>query len=70
MILGRLGCGTLSRTANTAVNLQATAIWLLGIAVFHGTARWLPFLGSALPALLVTWLLAYASRERNDKAQA
>lgn len=70
VILGRLGCGTLPRTANTGVNMQAAVIWLLGIAVFHGTARWSPALGSALPALLVTWLLAYASRERSDKAQA
>ena len=64
VILGRLGSGTGERPGASAVDWPAALIWLLGIAVFHGLARFSPQWGSALPALLVTWLAASATRSR------
>lgn len=64
VILGRMGCGTAQTTATRAVDVRAALIWLLGIAVFHGTARLAPQWGSALPALLLTWIAAFATRAR------
>ena len=64
VILGRLGCSSGARARTSGIDLPAALIWLLGIAVFHGLARFAPQLGSALPALFVTWLAAYATRQR------
>lgn len=64
VILGRLGGGAGKRPDAPSVDLRAALIWLLGIAVFHGLARFAPQWGSALPALLVTWLAASATRPR------
>ena len=64
VILGRLGYGAPTRTDTPAVHWPTALIWLLGIAVFHGLALWAPQLGSALPALALTWLLAFLTRPR------
>ena len=64
VILGRLGCGTPAGLGSQAVHWSTAFIWLLGIAVFHGVARFAPQLGSALPALALTWLLAFLTRPR------
>ena len=64
VILGRLGCSSDARARTSGIDLPAALIWLLGIAVFHGLALFAPQLGSALPALFVTWLAAYATRQR------
>lgn len=64
VILGRLGCGQTAAPGERHLDLKAALIWLLGIAVFHGVARFAPQLGSALPALFITWLAALATRAR------
>ena len=67
VILGRLGCAWAgaSETSHTPtrVNTSAALIWVLGIAVFHACAQWMPQYGSALPSLLVTFVLAWATRQ-------
>ncbi|MEY4362862.1 MAG: hypothetical protein RLZZ24_214 [Pseudomonadota bacterium] len=67
VILGRLGCARAgaSETSHTPtrVNISAALIWVLGIAVFHACAQWMPQYGSALPSLLVTFVLAWATRQ-------
>jgi nucleobase:cation symporter-1, NCS1 family len=64
VILGRLGGGAATPGKQRKVDLQAALIWCLGIAVFQGVGRFAPQWGSALPALLVTWLAALATRPR------
>ncbi len=44
-----------------AVDWSAAAIWLSGIACFHGLAQWAPGWGSALPTLALTFALAWAT---------
>ena len=64
VILGRLNGRAAPLAGSQGIERQAVLIWLLGIAVFHGIARFAPQLGSALPALLMTWLAALATRQR------
>ena len=67
VILGRLAFG-----ANAASALQAAGkahaapivIWLAGIAFYHLLPKFAPVLGSALPTLAVSFVLAYATRPR------
>ena len=60
VMLGRLGLGQASMAATErVVDTRAAAIWLLGIATFHACAQWAPQWGSALPALLVSFLLGW-----------
>lgn len=40
------------------------AIWIAGIATYHACARYAPALGAALPALALTFGLAWATRPR------
>ena len=40
-----------------AIHYGATAAWLAGLAVYHAAAFWLPEAGSALPSLLVAFIL-------------
>jgi purine-cytosine permease-like protein len=67
VILGRLAFGTdapaLLATARK-VNAVPVAIWLLGIAVYHLAPKVLPGAGSALPALVFSFVLAFATRPR------
>ncbi|MFN9473263.1 MAG: allantoin permease, partial [Acidovorax sp.] len=67
VILGRLAFGTnapalLQRAPQ--VNWLPVAIWLVGIAVYHVAPRVLPGAGSALPALVFSFVLAWATRPK------
>lgn len=62
VILGRMGNGMSVAPSLRTVDFSAAAIWLVGIATYHACARWAPQLGSALPTLAVTLLLAWFSR--------
>ena len=68
VILGRLAFGTdaaalLARAPR--VNVLCVALWLGGVAVYHLAPRLLPGAGSALPALAVTFALAWLTRPRS-----
>lgn len=64
VILGRLGTGEAPASAGTRrVDLGAALIWIAGIAVYHGCAKWAPQLGSALPTLAFTFVLAWFTRQ-------
>ncbi|MBY0409010.1 MAG: cytosine permease [Burkholderiaceae bacterium] len=68
VILGRLAFG-----ADTAGALQRAsqahiapiAIWLVGIAFYHLLPKVAPALGSALPTLALSFLVAWATRQRS-----
>ncbi|WP_295551619.1 cytosine permease [uncultured Pseudacidovorax sp.] len=62
VILGRLGGGGVPLPAGRKVDLSAALLWIGGIAVYHGCAAWAPQWGSALPALLLTFVLARLTR--------
>ena len=67
VILGRLAFGTnapalLQRAPQ--VNWLPVAIWLVGIAVYHVAPLVLPGAGSALPALVFSFALAWATRPK------
>ena len=63
VILGRLGTGGVPAAVGARrVDLAAAAIWIAGVAVYHVCARWAPQFGSALPALAVTFALAWITR--------
>jgi putative hydroxymethylpyrimidine transporter CytX len=66
VILGRLGSGTVvpSVSART-VDWSAAALWLTGIAFYHLLKQYAPDLGSALPTLALTFVLAALSRPRS-----
>jgi putative hydroxymethylpyrimidine transporter CytX len=71
VILGRLGWGQhgnnpISRT----IDGYAVVIWLFGIAIFHGLATWAPEMGSALPSLTFTFVLASFTRHSDRGACA
>lgn len=64
VILGRLGGrdDVAALVGRAKVNGSAVGIWLLGVTVFHLSAQFTPQFGSALPALAVTFVLAWLSR--------
>ena len=62
VILGREGLAPTGEPVRGAVNYAAAAIWLAGIALFHGLMAAAPQWGASLPTLLVTALLARAAR--------
>jgi len=64
VILGRLGGrdDVASLVGVTRVNRGAVVIWLLGVAMFHLLPQVSTQLGSALPTLAITFLLARLSR--------
>ena len=65
VILGRLGfAATGAATAEVKVDYVAAGIWLLGIALFQTLANLAPQWGATLPTLLLTGVLAVASRRR------
>lgn len=65
VILGRLSWGGYQPgDAQAAVHLLPLALWLGGIALYHGLAAWAPQAGSALPTLALTFVLAFATRSR------
>jgi putative hydroxymethylpyrimidine transporter CytX len=67
VILGRLAFGapTAQLLADArSTNVLPVALWIAGIAVYHGCRLYAPALGAALPALAFTFLLAYATRPK------
>jgi NCS1 family nucleobase:cation symporter-1 len=69
VILGRLGLGA-AAFSDKKVDVTAAVLWLVGVAVFHGAATWIPQYGSALPTLLVTFTLAWLTRPTNETTSA
>jgi len=66
VILGRLGWGrVVFATGNRRVDPVAALLWLAGIGVYHSLANWAPDLGSALPTLALTFILAALTRPRS-----
>lgn len=65
VVLGRLSFGTdavaLLARARRAEAVPI-AIWIAGIATYHACSRFAPALGAALPALALTFALAWATR--------
>ncbi|MDQ7973205.1 MAG: cytosine permease [Rhodocyclaceae bacterium] len=64
VILGRLGGGGDGVPAARRVAPAAAALWIGGIALYHGLAAWAPQAGSALPTLAATFVLARLTRAR------
>ena len=63
VILGRLSLGDARVTRlKKTVDIPAAAIWIAGIFVYHAIAKWAPQLGSALPTLIFSVVLAWVSR--------
>ncbi|HMN80323.1 MAG TPA: cytosine permease [Burkholderiaceae bacterium] len=64
VILGRLGGrrDVASLVGRRRIEPTAVAIWLLGIACFHGLPSIAPALGASLPTLALTFALARMSR--------
>jgi NCS1 family nucleobase:cation symporter-1 len=64
VILGRWRA--VMQTSDDAITPQiepvAAVLWLIGVVVFHATSTWAPQYGSALPSLLVTFILARLTR--------
>ena len=52
------------------VGRSAVAIWIVGVVLYHLLARLAPQWGAALPTLVVTATLAWATRGRLDDAGA
>lgn len=71
-ILGRQSLrATDSAGASNGIHAAPALIWILGIACYHALAQWAPQYGSALPTLLLTFLLGAASaRTRHAMARA
>jgi putative hydroxymethylpyrimidine transporter CytX len=68
VILGRLafGANTLALLQRAPrVNWLPVGIWLLGIAVYHLAPRLVAEAGSALPALFLSFALAWATRPKH-----
>ena len=64
VILGRWRA--VMQTSDDAITPQiepvAAVLWLIGVVVFHAASTWAPQYGSALPSLLVTFILARLTR--------
>ena len=64
VILGRQGfVKSELRPDGRAIDWTAAALWLLGIACYHGIGQWAPGYGSALPTLAITFALAALTRK-------
>jgi len=46
------------------VDYLAAVIWIVGIGVFQALTNWAPQWGATLPTLLLTGVLAIATRKR------
>ena len=67
VILGRLAFGTNAPALlqhAPRINWLPVSIWLVGIAVYHVAPLVLPGAGSALPALVFSFVLAWATRPK------
>lgn len=69
VILGRLSLGGWRVAQSQQANVHAlpVALWIGGIALYHALAAWAPIAGSAVPTLVATFAIAFATR---PKAQA
>jgi putative hydroxymethylpyrimidine transporter CytX len=66
VILGRLGFSAGQPTKQTKqIDMGAAGIWLLGVGVYHAATTWAPELGAAVPSLMVTFALAWLTRQRS-----
>ena len=66
VILGRLGSGrVVPGVSERAVDWSAAVLWVSGIACYHLLKQYAPDLGSALPTLALTFVLAALSRPRH-----
>lgn len=70
VILGRLSLGGNIDAPQRRVDSTSAALWLLGIAFYHGLAQWAPGFGSALPTLALTFVLALATRRTGSLRSA
>lgn len=71
VILGRLSLGgAASPQAGVRVDWLAAALWVGGIACYHVMAKMAPQWGSALPTLLLTFVLAWVTRPSKTVLQA
>lgn len=65
VILGRLATNAAdSAKPVRSVDPVAAGLWIVGIAMYHAFATWAPQLGSALPTLALTFVLAWVTRPR------
>jgi putative hydroxymethylpyrimidine transporter CytX len=67
VILGRLAFGANAPALLTrarAIHATPVVLWLLGIASYHLAPKVVPGLGSALPTLVLSFLLAWVTRPR------
>ncbi|MFM9917034.1 MAG: purine-cytosine permease family protein [Rhizobacter sp.] len=64
VILGRLTAVSADAMPASRVDPQAAGIWIVGIGAYHALATWAPQLGSALPTLALTFVLAWITRPR------
>ena len=63
VILGRLGTGARwAQAGERRIDWSAAIIWIAGIVVYHACGKLMPQWGSALPALLATFVLAWLTR--------
>ncbi|MCB5362792.1 cytosine permease [Pusillimonas sp. CC-YST705] len=71
VILGRNVLGGARRTPEAkTLHLWPALLWLLGIAFYHSIGQWAPGFGSALPTLLLTFLVALLTRPRASPSGA
>ncbi len=70
VILGRLGgrSDVAALVGASRNNLGAVVIWLLGVALFHLLPQFSTQLGSALPTLVLTFILGRVTRARSGLA--
>jgi putative hydroxymethylpyrimidine transporter CytX len=70
VILARLGGvpNVAALVGTKKINLSAVVIWVLGVATYHLCAKFAPDWGAALPTLVLTFVLARATRARSGPA--
>ena len=72
VILARLAgqVNVASLVTDRRVNYSAVMIWLLGVACYHLCAQLAPSWGAALPTLMLTFILARATRSSPSRLSA
>ena len=69
VILGRNVLGGAHRAdSGKRLEIWPALLWLLGIAFYHSVGSWAPGFGSALPTLLLTFVVALLTRPRQAQA--
>ena len=69
VILGRMAglsfaSPSTASAAASPVNWTAAALWIVGIVLYHALGKFAPYLGSALPTLAFTLVLAWLTRPK------